>query len=171
VILPFIDGENKITLVEPLDGRAAVLRRQWANVPNVTIHEVAITRERGPFQMVRRRQGSYIEGTVSPATDMDGPKNLQFPRLTVKGVPFSDIDDGTIDAFCLDVEGSEWVVLDTMTSRPKVIEMEWWSMTDTYETPDADKILEWMAREGYEEEEYRIRDGRIHNICRRWVKV
>jgi hypothetical protein len=62
-------------------------------------------------------------------------------------MPFDAIDDGSIDLLSIDVEGSEWYVLNTMRSRPTVISLE--THGKTYRNPFLPQIRWWMSRNGY----------------------
>src|SRR5690606_16182488 len=57
------------------------------------------------------------------------------------------VDDGSIDLLSIDVEGSEWFVLQSLRSRPGVITLE--THGARYRNPYITEIREWMRSNGY----------------------
>lgn len=147
-VAPFVnDPEARLFLVEPLPNRAEVLRAEW---PDAVLHQVAVMPYRGEVRMHRYRGASYVEGVPSPATTIPRLRRAG-PDAIVPCCPFEDIDPGDLDALNVDVEGSEWNVFQTMKSRPKAIQVEWWHIRTDYEVPYGDRILDWLVTNGYRE--------------------
>lgn len=65
----------------------------------------------------------------------------------VEGKTFDSLDDETIDLLSVDVEGSEWFVLERLRSRPRVITLE--THGARYRNPYLDEIESWFAVNGY----------------------
>ena len=69
-------------------------------------------------------------------------------KIEVECKLFSDIDKGDIDLLSIDTEGSEWYVLLTIISRPKVISIE--THGKYYINPFIKEIKNWMIENDYE---------------------
>jgi FkbM family methyltransferase len=160
-ILPFaFDHQCKIQLFDPLPQCADQLRAFFKGCENVEINEVAIGADFGQAELVipemrkscpDTQSSAFLEGTHSPyhARENAGrPENLMYLRVEV--VPLKEFDDGTIDAITIDTEGHEWPVLQTMVSRPKVVQVEMRGQ-DGYENANRTLIEEWMRWNRYVE--------------------
>ncbi len=62
-------------------------------------------------------------------------------------IRFCLIDPGNIDILSLDAEGSEYYVLETMKSRPKLIGIE--THYQNYQNPHLNEILSWFKKNKY----------------------
>ena len=145
----------RVLLVEPLPENAQMLRAAFGRHANVRIEEVAIQAQEGPVQMWRRL-GVSANGVTDVAKNWDLTRP-EWQSVMVRGVPFSTIDPGDINAMLVDVEGCEHIVLQTMTSRPKMIFVEVrqptvvkGEPTHYKPPPSVPHTRAWMEHEGYE---------------------
>ena len=127
---------DRLIGVEPEPVAAAAARL----IGNAEITEAAITDGRTKAILVMADGSSYISGTWKPTEFMTA-----LPAVVVKGIGFADIDDGKIDVLNIDCEGAEWLVLQSLVNRPRIIGIEVWP-----QHPDAQRILGWLLDEGYE---------------------
>lgn len=147
-------------MVEPLPIAAQALREAWPG-GNVTVHECAIHHGkevvmawlRSPTgERPKAGASSYVkDGHVTPwerASKKVHRRAVAEEEVVVEGKPFWEVDDGTIDLLTVDTEGSEWGVLATMRSRPKVIAVEMTGPRD-YVNPNARRIVDWMKMNRY----------------------
>lgn len=129
---------DKLILVEPNPKMAAAVPVEIPNkngMPKVELIRKAIGFKghcEGQFKLKMNNGSSYVDGTWSPT-----PSNGDI--VDVDLVPFSQIDDGKIDAMVLDCEGMEWAVLDDMVSRPQLLSVEIWKGHPHYE-----QIFNWL---------------------------
>ncbi len=144
-----IDHELRCTLVEPHPKFADAIRSHFAKFPNVTCHQAAIFEKETTVELVEGSASSYLKSLPdSPGISNDAQTPEQKSSLQVRAVPFSKIDDGSIDLLSVDTEGSEWFVIQTMTSRPKVISLE--THGGAYLNPYIKEIEDWMEKNRYE---------------------
>lgn len=142
-----VDGV-RTTLVEPNPDSVVEIREHFSGFPNVTLHAVAICQSEGPISLVRRGPSTHLLGIErSPAAVNDRYVLDENDICVVEGKTFDSIDDGTIDLLSVDVEGSEWFVIERLRSRPRVITLE--THGARYRNPYLDEIEAWLAEHGY----------------------
>lgn len=146
-VLNWIHDGVRTTLVE-CDPLIVTKLRSEFPVPNVVIHDVAVSHEVGELTLYRTGASTFGANVASsPATVNDGYQPRQEDSFTVKAVTFDMIDDGTIDVLSIDIEGGEWNVLRFLVSRPLVICVE--THGKRYENPHLTDIRGWMRVQGY----------------------
>lgn len=134
---------NKLILVEPNPIMAAAVPIEMPEkegMPEVKLIKKAIGFKGqcdGKFNLKMNNGSSYIDGTWSPT-----PSNGD--SVDVELIPFSQIDDGKIDAMVLDCEGMEWAVLEDMISRPQLLSVEIWKGH-----PHCEQIFNWLNLNKY----------------------
>ncbi|HXV75673.1 MAG TPA: FkbM family methyltransferase [Candidatus Polarisedimenticolaceae bacterium] len=144
----YIDDGTRCTLVEPEPDAVEAIRRRFGELAHVVLHAVALCDRHGRVEMIRRAASTYLaEVARPPAVVNDGYRPRERDRFSVPATTFDTIDDGTIELLSVDVEGSEWYVIERMVSRPAVISVE--THGSRYRNPHADEIGDWMARNGY----------------------
>ena len=117
-------------------------------MPNVSVEEVAVYDRVGTIQLSQRDASTFVSDLeASPAIVNDGYEQSEEDQFTVNCTTFDRIDDESIDLLSVDTEGSEWFVLETMLSRPRVISIE--THGARYVNPHIDKIQSWMRDNGY----------------------
>ncbi len=138
----------RCTLVEPDPDCVREIHERFASQENVTLHPVAIFDSHGEVELARRGASTFVaQLTTTPATVNDRYKVRDDDKIVVQARTFDEVDDGTIDLLCIDVEGSEWFVIKRMTSRPAVISVE--THGHLYRNPYFDEITGWMDVNGY----------------------
>jgi FkbM family methyltransferase len=147
-------GTAKMVLVEPLPWLADALRVAY---PFATVHACAIGATAGEALLYDRGEGSWIDQVPDGGAPDEHPKhsamrrdkfNAQFVRK-VEVKTADEIDDGTIDILAIDVEGAEWLVLQNIVSRPKLLRVETHFSHSGYMNPHYAEIMEWAFSNGY----------------------
>lgn len=153
--IAFIDLGVPVKLFEPFTPHYQRLNAVYGTKLNVEIYNVAILDIDGAVNLCLANECSWIEGVKSPAVHssiLTGSSLTNYPHDCVPGCRLSRFDYGQIDVLLVDTEGCEWKVISSMISRPKAIRLEMelgYPNKDQYRTPDEDKILEWLSRNGY----------------------
>jgi FkbM family methyltransferase len=147
-VYPYIVDGVRCTLVEPEPEAVALIRHDFGDRSNVSLHAVALHDRSGPLELFRCGASTYVaELTHPPAVVNDGYPERIADRFVVPATTFDTIDDGSIELLGIDVEGSEWYVIKHMVSRPGVISVE--THGALYTNPHLDEILRWMTRNDY----------------------
>lgn len=136
-----------VLLFEPNPGYCARLRIAIGDRKNVELYEVAIGDEPGELDLLDEGTSSALVGTASPVSQHRG--EIECNRFKVKVDRFSTFDKGDIDVLYVDIEGSEWMCLKHMTSRPQQITVEVYNDIATYINPYLYEICEWAEKNGY----------------------
>lgn len=147
-------GKARMILVEPLPWLADQLK---AAFPFSDVHTCAIGAERGTANLYDRGEGSWIDQVPQGGAPDEHPKHSNMKRekfnagfiRQVEVKLASDIDDGTIDILAVDVEGAEWLVLQNLVSRPKILRVETHFTHSGYHNPHYETIMEWARMNGY----------------------
>lgn len=143
LLAPFQGKAQRTILIEPDPDMAAAARR---NYPWAEVRQVAIAREYGTANLRKLHGSSYIKGIPwAPAFDAFPAKARKAGKVPVATVPFSVVDDGEIDLLNLDCEGSEWFVLEKMTSRPRILQIELYAKHGHHS-----EISGWLEANGYQ---------------------
>lgn len=147
-IYDYIFKGVKCTLVEPDPKSIELIKNHFEGLTNVMLHETAIYDYNGTIELVQRRASTFISKlNSSPAIINDSYEVDDDDKFTVTCKTFDKIDDGTIDLLSIDIEGSEWFVLNKMISRPDVISLE--THGAIYVNPYVKQILNWMRKNNY----------------------
>ena len=147
-IYDYIKEGVRATLVEPDPESIRKIKEHFSDCNNLTLHPVAIFDYQGELTLIKNKASSYVKNiSKSPAVINDNYKISAEDELIVKCTTFDQVDDGSIDLLSIDVEGSEWFVIQSMVSRPKVISLE--THGSAYVNPYIDKILGWMKSNEY----------------------
>jgi FkbM family methyltransferase len=135
---------ERTVLIEPDPDMARKARRRY---PWAELMEVAVTEQYGTVNLRRLEGSSYVKGLPwAPAFDRFPRRARAAGKVAVAGVPFTAIDDGRIDLINLDCEGGEWYVLQGMTSRPLILQIELYEKHGHYR-----EIIAWIRENGYQE--------------------
>lgn len=144
----FIIDDIRTTLVEPDPKSIKLIKEFFGNRPNVTLHEVAIYERSGKITLAQREASTFVsELESSPAIINDEYRVATQDVFEVQAKLFSEIDDGTIDLLSVDVEGSEWFVIQNLISRPAVISLE--THGAMYTNPKMKEINSWLQNNNY----------------------
>ncbi|MEM6513794.1 MAG: FkbM family methyltransferase [Pseudomonadota bacterium] len=147
-IIDYIRAGVRATLVEPDPVSLKKIHAMFGELPNVHVEEVAVYDRVGTIQLSQRDASTFVSDLeASPAIVNDGYQQSEEDQFTVDCTTFDRIDDRSIDLLSVDTEGSEWFVLETMLSRPRVISIE--THGARYVNPHLDKIEGWMRDNGY----------------------
>jgi FkbM family methyltransferase len=115
--------------------------------PGVEIYNVAIFNKKGKSKFLLRDASGFLEGTVSPYL-VNGGDDFSTRFTEVETDTIDKYDDGTIDLLTVDIEGSEWFVLERLISRPKLIVLETHG-GDFYLNPYIKEITKFMEKNNY----------------------
>jgi len=140
---------KKSLLIEPDPDMA---RDASTNYPWAEVVQVAIASDYGKANLRKMRGQSYIKGIKwAPAfsTPASQHRLKTAGKVPVETVPFSAVDDGEIDLINIDCEGSEWFVLETMLSRPLLLQIEFYENHGYYR-----EITDWLAENNYRPVKY-----------------
>lgn len=147
-VYQYIQDGKRTTLIEPDPDSIKLIKTEFGDKKNVTLHEVALCDFNGEVELYQRGSSTFV-GVLSssPALVNDNCDLKQTDKFTAKAKLFSEIDDGTIDLISIDTEGSEWFVIKNMISRPIVISIE--THGGMYVNPYIDDLLKWMHKNNY----------------------
>ncbi len=147
-ILEFIKDGVRATLVEADPETVLKIESAFAG-KNVHIYPVAVWDTAGTLQFSKAESSTFATGLPSsPALENDKYDINTGATFEVPCLPFSAIDDGTIDLLSIDIEGAEWYVLKHLISRPKVLSIE--THGKYYTNPFLPQITEWLLAHQYE---------------------
>lgn len=148
-ILDFIRDGVRATLVEADPDVAQQIETTFAQMPNVTLHSVAVWDTPGTLKLSKAASSTFAtELPTSPALENDQYRISSATTFEVPCVQFSTLDDGSIDLLSIDIEGGEWYVLKHLRSRPQVLSLE--THGKYYTNPFLPQITEWLHANGYE---------------------
>lgn len=156
VVMPYRNRVGTITMVEPNPVLFAAGKKYWGRDPHTRLFHGAIVPPhlRGKTIQLkepvggRKRAVSHVEGLPTIA---DGVKKKPVWRtVETVGLTMEDVDTGHFDVVMLDMEGAEWIALQQMVSRPKVLRVEMHERR-ALRNPYHEEIMDWAARENYEE--------------------
>jgi len=143
----YIHQGIRATLVEP-DPESAALIRQEFPADNLTLHQVAVFERNGELELCKRAASTFVKSLPSSPTLVNDRFEIDdADTLVVQARVFNEIDDGSIDLISIDVEGSEWYVLQNMLSRPTVISIE--THGGLYTNPYLGEIRAWLDNNHY----------------------
>ena len=124
-------GLTRVTLVDANPHCASECIRYWQDA--ITMEHCAIVAHPPAFQRTvqlvvpegtkRSFGAAFVEGVSGPAWQQGRGKGW-MGRIEVPAKTMPEIDDGSIELLSLDCEGSEFAVLKSMVSRPKLIYAE-----------------------------------------------
>jgi FkbM family methyltransferase len=147
-IVDFIFEGIKTTLVEPDNKSIAAINQFFSKQKNITLFPYAIYDYNGTIKLAKAEASTFIsELKASPALVNDAYKVSEENSYEVPCRLFSTIDSGDIDLLSIDIEGAEWYVLKSMTSRPKVISVE--THGNSYQNPFLQEIEQWIETNNY----------------------
>jgi hypothetical protein len=147
----YINTEHECHLFEPNPENFAKIHDYFKDYNNFKLFPYAIGRENKKGNLILLEGSSYLDGNISPAYTADKEKYsiTNNPAVEIEIKNIKEFDDGKIDILLLDVEGSEFEVIDELISRPKTIIVEMYSFGSKYKNPNFDKIIKWMKENGY----------------------
>ena len=119
----------------------------WKDLPNVTIHNVAIFDKSGTINLFERNASTFVQGINSPAIVNDNYKENLNDATIVKCDTIDQYDNGEIDLLTADCEGCEIFALRTLKSRPYLICLE--THGQNYKNPYLQEIEDWMKENNY----------------------
>lgn len=147
-VRPFILAGKKASLVEANPVMVEKIREAFKDYPQTRIFPFAVGDKPGMLTLYNRGASTFIENVESPAMVNDQYTKSDNDRFEVEAKTFDQMDDGTIDILCIDIEGAEWFVLSHLVSKPKMISVE--THGKYYLNPNLSKIESWMKERGYE---------------------
>jgi len=144
----YIQDDIKTTLIEPDPESIKLIKSEFNNKDNVTLHEVALCDFDGQVDLYKRQSSTFVSLLPSsPAMVNDNADLQKTDKFTAEAILFSGIDDGSIDLISIDTEGSEWFVIKNMVSRPAIISIE--THGGIYTNPYITELLNWMQENNY----------------------
>ena len=147
-IIDFIKQGKETILVEPEPRSIEAIKSYFESYNNVTLIPAAIYKHNGTITLSKAEASTFVSDLpTSPALKNDSYQIDNNKKIEVECKLFSDIDKGDIDLLSIDTEGSEWYVLLTIISRPKVISIE--THGKYYINPFIKEIKNWMIEKDY----------------------
>lgn len=120
--------------------------------PNVQVWPVALWDYMGEVTLYRYDSASWVEGVVPPREDLLQRESRSNRANTVPCCPIDFYDSGNYDLALIDVESSEWKVLQHMVSRPRLISLELrHPKKRRHIHPDIEQIRKWLKDNNYKE--------------------
>lgn len=147
-VRPFILRGKKATLVEANPVMVDKIRTAFKDYPKATVFPYAVADQPGKVTLYNRGASTFIDSVESPALVNDHYSKSDQDRFEVEAKTFNQIDDGSIDLLCIDIEGAEWFVLNKLVSKPNLISVE--THGKYYLNPKFKEIHEWMRSRGYQ---------------------
>ena len=148
-IIDFIKEGKETILVEPEPNSIQAIKSYFQDYSNVTLIPIAIYKHNGTLTLAKAEASTFVSDLpMSPALINDQYQIDANKNIDVECKVFSDIDEGDIDLLSIDTEGSEWYVLLTMVSRPKIISIE--THGKFYINPFLKDIKNWMKENDYQ---------------------
>ena len=148
-IIDFIKQGKETILIEPEPNSIQAIESYFQNYNNVTLVPVAIYKYNGILTLSKAEASTFVSDLpASPALINDHYQIDDKKNIDVECKLFSTIDKGDIDLLSIDTEGSEWYVLSTMISRPKIISIE--THGKFYINPFLKEIKNWLIENDYE---------------------
>lgn len=147
-VRPFILEGKKASLIEANPVMVAKIETAFKDFKSTTVFPFAIAENPGKITLYNRGASTFIDSVESPALINDQYAKSDNDRFEVEARTFDQIDDGTIDLLCIDIEGAEWFVLSKLKSTPVVISVE--THGKYYLNPKLVEIENWMKNRGYE---------------------
>jgi FkbM family methyltransferase len=146
-VIDFINEGIRTTLVEA-DPAINEKIRSFFKGKNIELHPYAVWDREGTIKLSKANASTFVtELKSSPAIENDKYVVKEEDTFEVACVPFSKIDDGTIDFLSIDIEGSEWYVIKHLKSRPKVLSIE--THGKYYTNPFIKEIGDWTTKNNY----------------------
>lgn len=146
-VRPFILKGSKASLVEANPVMVEKIKNAFKEFPKTTVFPVAVSDAPGKVTLYNRGASTFIESVESPALVNDQYAKTESDRFEVEAKTFDQIDDGTIDLLCIDIEGAEWFVLSKLVSKPNLISVE--THGKYYLNPKLTEIEKWMKDNNY----------------------
>lgn len=143
----FILEGKRASLVEANPVMVEKIRHAFKPFPNTQVFPYAVADQPGSITLYNRGASTFISTVESPALVNDQYQKSDSDRFEVQAKTFDQIDDGTIDLLCIDIEGAEWFVLSKLVSKPVVISVE--THGKYYLNPKLTEIQQWMRDRGY----------------------
>ena len=143
------DHSGGLFLIDP---RPEAIQRMQAKFPDAYTYPLAIVAD-SDLKMINFATGhgdcSHIVGMEAPIDHRpsDGDNHNPVGKL-VPCTTIDEIDPGNWDVVILDMEGSEWLALQRLVSRPKLISVEVFS-PHGYQNPYGMEIRTWMDLNRY----------------------
>ena len=148
------DERNTVVLFEPNPFLYASLVRKAGSYKNVRLYNVAISNENRFGYLVSAGLLSYLPEFFSPInTIFRGKLTLMLDafKVPINIMTFDRFDNGNIDMLILGMEGAEFTVFETMSSRPSIIVLNNHYANDYgYTLPRAEVIQNWCRDNQYQ---------------------
>ena len=129
---------------------------QAKSVSNSIVYPFAISSHEGyvslmvPNESGDRRSGAYVKGNKSAFLNRFKGSEADTTEVHVPSCRFNRIDNGKIDLLIIDIEGSEWDVIQDIESSPALIVVEMYhSPPKEFVNANFGKIIEWMKENDY----------------------
>ena len=146
-VRPFILAGKKASLVEANPVMVEKIQLAFSGYPKAKVFPYAVGDKPGRLVLYNRGASTFLENVESPAMINDQYSKSDQDRFEVEARTFDQIDDGTINVLCIDIEGAEWFVLSKLVSKPDLISVE--THGKYYLNPRLKDIQEWMNTRGY----------------------
>lgn len=146
--LPFRGSGVQCELFEPNPHIYNQLVGVFGSFSNFLIRNIALFDQVGEIIFCLDGDSSYVYGQSSPTTCNASSEYIDSrEKIIVKSDLLSSYDNGDVDVFLIDTEGSEWKIIKNMVSSPTLISLE--VENGKYRTSDCDKIYEFLFGRGY----------------------
>jgi FkbM family methyltransferase len=146
-VRPYILVGKRASLVEANPVMVELIKKAFRDYPNTKVFPYAVAEKTGTITLYNRGASTFIDSVQSPAMVNDQYSKSDADRFEVEARTFDQIDDGTIDLLCIDIEGAEWSVLNHLVSKPNIISVE--THGKYYVNPRLAEIQAWMRERGY----------------------
>lgn len=146
-VIDYIEAGIRTTLVEANPEFVKKIQQRFEGYTHVTLYPKAVHHQPGMLTFFKRGASTFASDVKSPAMVNDQYQAQEEDKFEVEAVTFNTLDTGDIELLSIDIEGSEWSVLQHLKSRPAVISVE--THGKYYTNPFLKEIKSWMATEGY----------------------
>jgi FkbM family methyltransferase len=136
-------------LFEPNPISFKEIQENLSEFNNFKVFNCALGGKNETINFFLAKGSSFVEGVRSPEIIHNSKSEDQLQKVQVEMKNIKEFDTGDIDLLLLDVEGSEFEIIESLVSRPKDIVVEMYSFGVKYKNPYFDQIMEWMGKNNY----------------------
>jgi len=158
VMYATLNKDARISVVEPMFEYAAQLDYALfqAQIEKYAVFNVALGDSEGktqfcvPKKIGDRQSSAYIKGNHCAYLSRGKFSEDDVFEVSIDVCPMSYLDDGTIDLLTIDVEGSEYSVLNHLVSNPAIVLVELYhSPPKEFANEKIKEISDWFEKNDY----------------------
>jgi FkbM family methyltransferase len=149
---PFFNSQTSLFLFEPNPKTYESLVANFGLIPNVKIFNFGLYNKTESVGFLDEDDSTSMVGIDSPTKVIGGGrfgeewlKNKPVTQMMIRDM--AEIDDGTIDVALIDTEGCEYVIVERMKSRPRLLVLE--THNENYRTPNYKELNLLLKDRGY----------------------